>query len=145
MLGQVGLALLLAASAALGRSWPERLRVPAHVAAAALIGLGLLLLVGGALQLGSSLSPFPRPSSGGRLTLSGPYRLSRHPMYGGGVLFASGWAVLFPSVISVVLAVALVVFLDLKATREEAWLSERYPGYDEYRRQVRRKLIPFVY
>ena len=66
-------------------------------------------------------------------------------MYGGGVLFAFGWAVLFPSVISVVLAAALVVFLDLKATREEAWLSERYPGYDRYRRRVRRRLIPFIY
>jgi protein-S-isoprenylcysteine O-methyltransferase Ste14 len=137
--------LLLIASATLGRSWPEHLRWPAHVAAATLISVGVALLVWGGFQLGSSLSPFPKPRSRGRLTSSGPYRLARHPMYGGGVLFAFGWAVSFPSVISVFLAVALAVFLDRKATREEVWLSEHYRGFDEYRRQVRRKLIPLVY
>lgn len=131
--------------ARLGSSWPEHLRWPVYVGAATLFGAGLLLLAWGGLELGSSLSPFPRPVPRGRLMSAGPYRYARHPMYGGGVLFALGWALLFPSIIGVVLAVTLAVFLALKATREETWLSERYPGFDEYRRRVRRKLIPFVY
>ncbi len=145
MAGQVTLLLLLLASAAWGSEWPGRLRLPASIIAATLIGLGLLLLIGGGRQLGSSLSPFPTPGARARLITSGPYRLVRHPMYGGGILFGFGWSILFASLPTLVLAAALAVFVDLKAGREESWLLERYPEYDEYRRQVRWKLIPCVY
>ena len=37
------------------------------------------------------------------------------------------------------------MFLDAKRRREEAWLSERYAGYVDYRRSVRRQFIPFVW
>ncbi len=137
--------LLLLASGAWGGAWPERLRVGAELAGAALIGFGAVLLVGGGLQLGASLSPFPKPRARGQLISSGLYRLARHPMYGGGILFAFGWSILFATWPGLVLAAAMAVFLDLKARREEAWLFERYPEYDAYRRQVRHKLIPFVY
>jgi protein-S-isoprenylcysteine O-methyltransferase Ste14 len=133
------------ASAAWGSAWQGALRLPATVSAATLVGLGLVLLIGGGLQLGSSLTPFPTPSARARLVTSGPYRFARHPMYGGGVLFAFGWSILFASVPTLTLAAALAVFADLKARREETWLLERYPDYDEYRRQVRHKLIPFIY
>ncbi len=145
MAGQVALMLLLFASAAWGSAWPERLRIPADIIAATLIALGLLLLIGGGVQLGSALSPYPTPSARGTLITSGPYRFARHPMYGGGILIGFGWSILFASVITLVLAAALAVFADRKANHEEVRLRERYPGYDEYRRQVRYKLIPCVY
>ncbi len=137
--------MALLASAAWGSAWPERLRFVADGIAATLMGLGLLLLVGGGLQLGSSLSPFPAPRARGRLITAGPYRFARHPMYGGGILFGFGWAILFASVTTAILAAALAVFVDRKASREEVWLLEHYPEYDEYRRRVRQKLIPFLY
>jgi len=33
-----------------------------------------------------------------------------------------------------------VAFFWLKSRREEAWLTERFPGYDAYRRRTRRFL-----
>ena len=39
---------------------------------------------------------------------------------------------------------ALLVFFDVKARREEAWLVAAYPAYEDYRRRVR-KLLPFIY
>ena len=42
------------------------------------------------------------------------------------------------------LSVVLLVFFRLKSGREEAWLRQRYPGYEAYARRTRR-MIPFLY
>jgi len=34
--------------------------------------------------------------------------------------------------------------LDAKRRREEAWLVEEYPGYEEYRTSVHHSPVPFV-
>jgi protein-S-isoprenylcysteine O-methyltransferase Ste14 len=114
-------------------------------AGAALLALGLLLLAWAGLRLGRSLTPFPAPRAQQDLTTTGPYALVRHPMYGGGILVALGWTILFATVVGLVLTVALAFFLDLKARREEAWLCERVDGYAAYRARTPRKLVPFVY
>ena len=66
-------------------------------------------------------------------------------MYGGGILIALGWTVIFASVVGLAFTFLLAVFLDLKARREEAWLSERVSDYGAYRERTRRKLLPFIY
>jgi len=132
-------------SALLGRSWHGGYAVAADAAGATLLALGLLLLATAALQLGSSLTPFPAPRGGEALTTTGAYGLARHPMYGGGILIALGWTILFASLAGLAFTVVLAVFLDLKARREEAWLCERLPGYEEYLRQIPHKLLPFIY
>lgn len=55
---------------------------------------------------------------------------------------AGGWVTASPP--AIVLAGALLGLFRLKSAREEAWLSEAYPGYDSYARRTRR-FIPFVY
>jgi len=45
---------------------------------------------------------------------------------------------------TLVYAVVLMVFFDLKARREERWLREEVPGYADYQKRVHR-LIPFLY
>ena len=40
---------------------------------------------------------------------------------------------------------AAALFLDAKRRREEAWLVKSLAGYEDYRRQVRRRFIPFVW
>ncbi len=107
--------------------------------------LGLLLLAWAGLRLGSSLTPFPAPRTDQTLKTAGPYALVRHPMYGGGILIALGWSTIFTSLVGLVLTVVLAVFLDLKARREEAWLSERLDGYTDYRTRTPHKLLPFIY
>ena len=141
-------------TAAHGRRLPLRTRgpkldwwiaVPALAIGGVVFVLGLLLLAWAGLRLGSSLTPFPAPRTDQTMKTAGPYALVRHPMYGGGILIALGWSIIFATVVGLVLTGVLAVFLDLKARREEAWLSERLDGYSAYRSRTPHKLIPFLY
>ena len=141
-------ALLMVAillSALVGRGWPDELAVTAYAVGALLLLLGSLLLVAGGLRLGPSLTPMPKPRAGQELTTTGIYGLTRHPMYGGGLLFALGWSIVFGSVVGLVLTAVLVLFIELKSRREELWLAEHYPGYADYRRRTPRRFIPYLY
>ncbi len=66
-----------------------------------------------------------------------------HPIYGGLILAALGWAIVQASFVAVGLAAALALFFRLKSTREERWLEGRYPGYPAYRARTRR-FIPWI-
>jgi len=143
--GQLVLIAAVLLSALAGRSWSGGYAVAAYAAGGALLALGLLLLAAGGLRLGASLTPLPLPRSGGALEASGPYTLARHPMYGGGILFALGWSIVFASIAGLGVTLALAVFLDLKSRREEEWLTERYDDYEAYRQRTPRRFLPFVY
>ena len=143
--GQVVLIAAVFASAALGRGWHGGYGVAARAVGGALLASGLALLVAAAVQLGAALTPFPAPRAGQELQTGGAFALARHPMYGGGILIALGWTILFASLVGLLCTAALALFLAVKARREEAWLVERVPGYGEYCRRTRRRLLPFVY
>lgn len=145
VLAQVVLIAAVFASAVFGRGWGSGYEVAAYACGAALLALGLGLLVTAAAQLGSALTPFPAPREGQKLLTTGVFALSRHPMYGGGILIALGWTVIFASPVGLFWTVVLALFLNVKAEREEAWLREQLPGYEDYREQTPRKLLPFIY
>lgn len=73
---------------------------------------------------------------------TGPYALVRHPMYVGAILIffatplalGSWWAFIPAIVLSAMIAVRLI--------DEERFLVANLPDYDDYRRQVRYRLIP---
>ncbi len=110
---------------------------------AIIVGAGVLGTLG-ILNLGSNLTPFPKPKQGGHLVSSGVYGLVRHPIYSGIIFGSFGWALLTDTLLGVALAAALFIFFDLKSRREERWLTEAYPDYPAYQKRVR-KLIPFLY
>jgi protein-S-isoprenylcysteine O-methyltransferase Ste14 len=107
-----------------------------------LLGAGLIGL--GVRDLGRQITPWPRPPDHGQLVESGVYRSIRHPIYAGLILVAIGWATAAGSLPSLLAAVGLAMWLDLKARREEAWLLARYPGYAGYRERSWR-FVPRVY
>jgi protein-S-isoprenylcysteine O-methyltransferase Ste14 len=141
---QVVVFLLVLAAGILGAGWPAAAS-PWRWLGVAVTGLaGLALGVGGVAGLGRQLTPLPAPVEGGALRDRGVYGLCRHPMYGGVLLLCLGWALASSPL--ALLPVALGgVFLDQKRRLEEAWLRRRFPGYDEYRRRVRRQFIPFLW
>jgi len=110
----------------------------------------LLLAIGGAtgvlavLQLGTNITPFPKPKEGGYLVDSGTYAFVRHPIYFGLIVAAFGWALVRSTLPGLVLAAGLFVFFDLKSRREEVWLRQYYEEYAGYSRRVK-KLIPWLY
>ncbi len=124
--------------------WPFPLSPGSLVVGGVLMAAGGGLLVAGSVRLGRALTPLPYPKDGSALVQTGPYGLVRHPMYGGGLVLALGWALFVQGWLTLTYVAALFVLLDVKSRREERWLAARFPGYAAYRRRVR-KLIPFVY
>jgi protein-S-isoprenylcysteine O-methyltransferase Ste14 len=138
---------LLVAEAAAGLAGPAidgGVRVGLVVAGLVAIGLGGLLAVRGVVDLREALTPLPHPRDGASLVDSGSYGLVRHPIYGGIVIAAVGWGLATASVAALAGALVILAFFRLKSAREEAWLVERYPGYDAYRTRTRR-MLPFLY
>jgi len=127
-----------------GFAWPDGLsRVLTFVGL--LLGVfGLVLFVLGVRGLGSSLTPFPRPSEGATLREGSVYARVRHPIYGGVLLLALGWSLAL-SPVALVPAALLWIVLELKARHEESMLLERYPGYAQYAERVHRRFIPRLY
>jgi protein-S-isoprenylcysteine O-methyltransferase Ste14 len=132
------------------RTWSELPVWPAPVArlsglvGAALMLVGGGLLLAGLLRLGPNLTPLPFPRPQATLVQTGPYRLVRHPMYGGGIVLAYGWALVVHGWLTLCYATVLFIFADIKAAREERWLVDRFPDYPDYQQRVR-KLIPYIH
>jgi len=127
-----------------GTDWPSPWSA-ASVALGAALGLaGGMLALAGALHLGRNLTPFPRPRADAVLVRSGAYRIVRHPIYGGLILMAFGWALWVHGGLTLLYALALLVLLDVKTRHEERWLVAKFDDYRDYQRRVRR-LVPFLY
>jgi protein-S-isoprenylcysteine O-methyltransferase Ste14 len=141
---QVALLLLLLVGSFVDPTFPASLRRPAGWVGIVGLIAGTPLLVAGGTSLGRNLTPLPRPKADAALVQTGAYRLVRHPIYGGAILGGLGWALLRGRWLGVLAAVALAVFFDAKASREERWLVERFSDYPAYRRRVP-KLIPGLY
>ena len=114
------------------------------LAGAACFVLAALFGLGGAMALGSSLTPFPAPSRNTRLVRHGLYARVRHPLYTSVVLLSAGWALVWQSVPACGAVVILALFFDAKARREERWLRERFVAYEDYAKTTR-KFVPWVY
>jgi protein-S-isoprenylcysteine O-methyltransferase Ste14 len=100
-----------------------------------LAAVGAALVAWSARKLGPAFTAFPRPTPDGQLVQTGPFRVMRHPIYVGGVLFFAGLSLVF-SVYGLALTAVLAVFWIAKARLEERLLSERFPQYAEYRRRT---------
>jgi protein-S-isoprenylcysteine O-methyltransferase Ste14 len=136
------LVVVAAAGWSLGPDWSGSLRIAGSVVGVVLISGGIVLALRGVVDLAGALTPLPRPRDDAELVETGAYALVRHPIYGGLILAAFGWAIVQASIVAVALAVVLAAFLRVKSAREEAWLMQRFPAYAAYRARTPR-LIPW--
>jgi protein-S-isoprenylcysteine O-methyltransferase Ste14 len=141
---QFVLLLGVAVAGLAGPAWPQGVRPVARVTGLGTLVVGVVLVVSGSAALGSALTPLPWPREGASFRDDGVYRLARHPIYGGVLLIALGGALL-SSALALVPVALLGLPFEGKSMREEAWLTERYPGYAAYRDRVRRRFLPFVW
>jgi protein-S-isoprenylcysteine O-methyltransferase Ste14 len=108
-------------------------------------GVGAMILLGRSLfDLGQNLTPLPHPRDDGQLVQTGSYSLMRHPLYSGVILLAFTYASWQMSWVHFLGSIALLIFFDAKARKEEVWLTEKFPAYSTYRTSVK-KLIPWIY
>lgn len=105
-------------------------------------GLGVAAL--SVLDLGSdSLSPFPATTSTSTLKTTGIYQELRHPMYTGLLLIMLGLAIATDSATRLVLTLVLGYLLEIKSTKEEEFLVQRFPAeYKDYQQTVTEKFFP---
>ena len=112
---------------------------------ASILGLsGLIFIIKGLIDLGKNLTPLPYPREDGELVQTGIYGIVRHPLYSGLILAALGWTLFQMSISHLIASALLIILFEIKANREEAWLTKKYPDYSEYRQRVK-KLIPGIY
>ncbi len=108
-----------------------------------LVGFGIVVGMIAGAKLGGSLTPSPIPKSRGELKTSGLYRVVRHPIYTALLLVGLGLAIRGASVWHVIVLLALVPLLQVKARAEEAMLLKKFQGYASYAARVGR-FIPGV-
>lgn len=128
----------------LAPGWPDGARWWLKGAAALLVVSGVLVIARAGRALGAGFTPFPRPAEGAELADSGPYAVVRHPVYSGGLLIAAGLSLAL-SPWALVATGALALVWAMKASVEERFLRERYPGYEAYCERTRYRLVPYVY
>ena len=80
-------------------------------------------------DLGSNLSPFPKPIENGNLITSGIYRFVRHPMYYSLILISFGFFITKLSVFHLSLTVSLALIIKFKIILEEKYLNKKYKNY----------------
>ena len=79
---------------------------------------------------------------GHRVVSSGPYAFVRHPMYTGAIVFFVGASLLLGSWWGVAMAPLFAVLLAVRIGIEERALIAGLPGYADYARRVRYRLVP---
>jgi protein-S-isoprenylcysteine O-methyltransferase Ste14 len=76
---------------------------------------------------------------------SGPYRFVRHPGYAGNILPLFGIVLALGSVWALIPAAVASIITVIRTVLEDQTLQEELPGYRDYARRVRYRLIPGIY
>lgn len=114
--------------------------------------VGLALFVAGELfrfwaimTLGKYFSPIVTVFPDQKVVTWGPYRLVRHPAYGGAIISFLGIALATRSVFSLPLVLVDAAMYNNRANVEEKLLIESLGDeYIKYKSKVKKKFIPFI-
>jgi protein-S-isoprenylcysteine O-methyltransferase Ste14 len=107
--------------------------------------LGCQLLIFWVVNVNRYAARIIQVETGQTVAATGPYRLVRHPMYSASTLswlatpLALGSFVVWPAF---TLMIPILIF---RLLNEEKFLRSELPGYSEYYRRTRYRLIPFVW
>jgi protein-S-isoprenylcysteine O-methyltransferase Ste14 len=82
---------------------------------------------------------------GHTVATGGPYRAVRHPGYAGAIVAALGTPLLLGSLWGLILAALTVALYAARTALEDRTLREELPGYAEYARRTRYRLLPGVW
>ena len=80
-----------------------------------------------------------------RVATGGPYRIIRHPGYAGTILTHLATPFLLGSRWAMIPAILVVVVFVVRTALEDKTLQMELPGYPEYSRQTRYRLIPGIW
>jgi len=143
----LGLIMIIVAALDAGRfQWGPR--VPAAIVAigAILYAIGqVLFLWAKAVNRFFSAVVRIQTDRGQTVCREGPYRFVRHPGYLSGILFGPAGALVLGSFWALIPAVLAAILLIVRTALEDKTLQAELPGYSDYARQVRFRLVPGVW
>ena len=82
---------------------------------------------------------------GQRVITTGPYAVVRHPMYASALLYLVGTPLALGSYWGFLALAFMLPFLLWRLVDEERLLTRELPGYADYRKTVRYRLVPFLW
>ena len=112
------------------------------------IGIGLAMALGWwVMSVNTYLSRSVRiqKERGQRVITNGPYRFIRHPMYVGTIVYVLCIPMVLDSIWAMVPSILIVFLFIIRTGKEDRTLIEKLPGYREYTKNVRYRLIPYIW
>jgi protein-S-isoprenylcysteine O-methyltransferase Ste14 len=86
-----------------------------------------------------------RTETGQIISAAGPYRVVRHPMYLGMIVTWLATPFALGSLVTVPIFAVIIPAFAARLLFEEKFLRRELPGYADYCRQTRWRLIPFIW
>ena len=107
--------------------------------------LGELLVAAGITNMGGAWQMgFDQRTRPAGLITTGPFRLSRNPIYLGMVIALMGWMLLIPTLLSLIIVVGTAVGVRRQAIEEEQYISRIYgPEFSAWAQEVGR-FVPWI-
>lgn len=112
---------------------------------AALVFLAAYALYGEVLRENAYLSRTVKVQEGQKVIDSGLYGVVRHPMYAATVLLFLTMPLVLGSVVSFAVMLLYLPLLVKRIRSEEQVLERGLPGYREYEKRVKYRLVPFLW
>ena len=116
-----------------------------------IIGVGMIV-AGISIKIGSmvanayiSTTIQDQTEEGQKVADTGVYRIVRHPLYLSLLLLFSGLALWLESWAAILFNIPFLIVIIVRILVEEKQLKEILPGYREYMKKVKYRLIPFVW
>ena len=105
---------------------------------------GVIFAIAARLYLGNNWSARVSIKEDHELITSGPYSITRHPIYTGMLFGIIGAAIIQAETRSIPAIILFIAGVHLKISYEEKMMRSQFTAYAEYSRRTR-KLIPFLY
>jgi protein-S-isoprenylcysteine O-methyltransferase Ste14 len=140
------LAILIVAGLDVRGGWSAPLPAWLHIAALVLLALGHLL-IGWATRVNRFFARFVRiqKERGHTVVTEGPYRVVRHPGYVGTIISFLAAPLALGALWAFVPGGLLALGVVIRTALEDRTLIEELPGYADYTRQTRYRLLPGIW
>lgn len=120
--------------------------IPAAISAIALAAIVVSwIIVIEVIRWNRFASSVVQVQAGQKVISDGPYRRVRHPMYSGFALMVLATPFALGSYVALAPAVLLMPVLLFRLRDEEQFLRQELPGYAEYCRRTRYRLLPYLF
>lgn len=103
------------------------------------------IMYGEVLRENTYLSRTIEVSEDQKVVDTGLYGVVRHPMYSSAILLFLSMPLLLGSLISFIIFLIFPFLMIIRIKNEEEVLTKELKGYEEYKKKVKYKLIPFIY